>query len=155
MKSAALDGSSLGDFQPAESSSKVLHSVLAKGASDLDLFRYGDLNFNISNSYLLKLNASVTSVKPSFAGAHFWNNCESFPGNKELLEKVLDLREANYEEEQIEKTLSLFGLPDNETIFTLIGRCHICNLNGHIVWDCPSLNLDGPLGFRNDSMLSS
>jgi hypothetical protein len=156
MKSAALDGSSLGGFHHSESSSscKVLRPILAKGASDPDLFRCGDLSFNFSNSKLLTLNASVSSDKPRFVGAHFWNNCESFSGNNELLEKVLDLREANYQEEQIEKSLNLFGMPDNETIFSLIGKCHSCNFRGHIARDCPSLKLGGPLGFRNDSTLS-
>jgi hypothetical protein len=103
---------------------------------------------------VLKLNALDSVVKPRFVGAHFWNNCESFLGNNELLEKVLDLREANYHEKQIEKTLNLFGLPDNETIFSLIGKCHRCNIIGHVAWDCPSLNLGGPLGFRYDLTLS-
>jgi hypothetical protein len=52
---------------------------------------------------VLKLDALDPTVMPRFVGTLFWNNCESFSGNNELLEKVLDLREANYQEKQIEK----------------------------------------------------
>jgi hypothetical protein len=74
---------------------------------------------------------------PCFVGKDFKADYSARIKDLDLLEHIIDLRQADYLDKDIMVSLNLRWLPTSEEIFESLGRCTSCHILGHLVGDCP------------------
>jgi hypothetical protein len=137
--------------------SPVIAAVPVDSQPSPHSFRLGEFTARIPEVW------KANDYKPKFAGRNYLSNClNGFKSHVSYwLECAIDLRQANYTEEEISAALNFFGRPPNELALTLLGRCSLCKLSGHTNSVCPDRNLGpnfrqntGPLGILTDGSWS-